>query len=76
LLNSVSIVIRRRTLTRRDKILKRLPDAQQDKLIQFIVGIGLFRKFLKRYFNPITRISFEWRSFRIVVKIVYDLFIK
>lgn len=60
----------------KDKVLPREAEIHKDDLVMALLKIHLLRIIMKRYYNPIIRIVFEWRIFRFVIKIVYDAVLK
>lgn len=61
---------------RRDKVLPRPEVKQQSDVVAFLLSLDFVRMFLKRYYNPIFRATFEWRILRIILKVVYDSVLK
>lgn len=61
---------------RRDKVLPRLPVETESQLINILTGLRPARYILKRYYNPLFRVAFEWPICRFMLNVVYDTTLK
>jgi hypothetical protein len=64
------------TTPRRDKKLPRVEGAVRPDVVQVLLRARLIRAFLKRNYNPLVRVAFEWRLLRFLVNVVYDTVLK
>ncbi|MFW5692411.1 MAG: hypothetical protein ACOCX3_03580 [Chloroflexota bacterium] len=60
----------------REKVLPRQANVADTKRLETLLALWPLRQIIKRYYNPITTMVFEWRIFRVMLKVIYDLAIK
>lgn len=56
---------------RTDKALPRQERQLDSELIAILFKVGVMRRFVKTYYNPIYTMAFEWRMLRFIVVLVY-----
>lgn len=59
-----------------NKSLERQPLKNDMGLMEKLLQITMIRSLLKRYYNPLFRVAFEWRMLRILINLTYDMVLK
>ncbi|GAB4526771.1 MAG: hypothetical protein OHK0046_43830 [Anaerolineae bacterium] len=58
------------------KMLPRPAIKDRADLLQTLLAVEFIRLMVKRYYNPLVRIAFEWRLMRFLIKLGYDTIVK
>lgn len=61
---------------RTDKQLHRQEVNQDVDILHTLLQLGAFRRFLKRFYNPLFTVAFEWRILRFLIRLAYDAVLK